>query len=126
LGQLRAQLLNDLVHGLLAGRLVAQLHEERADVGARRLPAAGADAGHERLDLGILCNDLRQGLLVLRHLGKGSALRGLGLHEDAPLVVGRQEALGILWNITTVAHMTAADITMVRGLVLSTPRRIQA
>src|SRR5262249_17821861 len=78
LRQLAAEFLNDVVDSLLPGAAVAQANHHDARVGAGGLAAARADAGHETLDLGVLRDDVAQGLLILDHLRERCALLGLG------------------------------------------------
>jgi hypothetical protein len=46
--------------------------------------SGAADGRHERVDVGILADDFRDGFLILDHLVIGSALRGFG--DDGELV----------------------------------------
>ena len=55
----------------LIGRLQ---HDEHVGVVAALPAESSAHAGHERVDVGILADDLRHGLLIIHHLVERSSL----------------------------------------------------
>ena len=56
--------------------------------------AVDSDERRQAGDVGILQNDVGQGLLVLRHRGEGDALRSVGNAQDHARVLNREEPLG--------------------------------
>jgi len=93
LGEPLLQAQDDLVRAGVTLAFGFELDEHTAGVG-RVVAAAGADAGADRGDRGILQHGVDQRLLPLGHGLIGNVLRGLGKAEDQSGVLLRKEAFG--------------------------------